>query len=94
MHSILTMVTLLLLDLMIITLMGHPSRMILQCPNTSGHMLLEYLIRHWVVIHIHVPVILVLQLRFLPTLAMTTTVRLVTMLLVIHKHFSPIKFSY
>ena len=46
MHSILTMVTLLLLDLMIITLMGHPSRMILQCPNTSGHMLLEYLIRH------------------------------------------------
>ena len=41
------------------------------------------------VILAHVSAILIVLLRFLLTLAETTTVRLATMLLVIHKHFFP-----
>ena len=77
MHSILTIKTL-LLGLVIFMLMGYPSRIILQSLNISGHMLLDCLLNLIFVLPALVPAILVLLLRFLPTLVMTTTVRLVT----------------
>ena len=58
-------------------LMVHLSRMILQCPNTSGHMLPDCLLSIPAV-GAYVPAMLIAQLWFLLMLAVTTTGEQVT----------------
>ena len=84
MHFSLTLKTLLLI-LVILMLMGNPSHMVLHHLNTSGHMLLE-LAKLQLMLKLRtlcVHVILIVLVRFLRTLVVTTTVRLVTMLVLI-----------
>ena len=78
MHFSLTLKTLLLI-LVILMLMGNPSHMVLHHLNTSGHMLLE-LAKLQLMLKLRtlcVHVILIVLVRFLRTLVVTTTVRLV-----------------